>query len=412
MSAEVNYGIRFARESEFDAFLDQLCAEVHSRLAEIRQRGKAITLKLMVRSADAPVETAKFMGHGVCDNVTKTSTLTEASGEADVIRRTVFALKKSMAVDARELRGVGIQIGKLDGEGGGERPAAAGRLKAMFEVAAKKKEEAIARKVEPDEGFEEIQPLKRVLRTQRQSEPKKEPVSVPIVKAKRGRKRGNASASTSRAIGQGTTKQPSLTDLLAGTANQSIAVDSSNPDSELDMAVLAELPDNIREEALRDFRLQHQTAKRQKMIKPDPVATTSECTDNEFDADFLAALPADIRAELLRDQALRKQREVRKQQETAKICEEAATKAEEERCEADPVDEPKPLTSEGNVFASADWRRMLHDWLNSSADSDGPLPSDIETIAEYAAELARLRMINDLYLRFRYLFRYTAVHLK
>lgn len=61
VSAEVNYGIRFKDDQELDNFLHQLCAEVHSRLMEVSAKGKTITLKMMVRAPEAPVETAKFM---------------------------------------------------------------------------------------------------------------------------------------------------------------------------------------------------------------------------------------------------------------------------------------------------------------------------------------------------------------
>lgn len=359
----------------------------------------------MVRSADAPVETAKFMGHGVCDNVTKTSSLADYTGDAEVIRRTVFGLKQQMAVDPKELRGVGIQIGKLD-SGCDKQPANAGRLKAMFEVAAQKNE---ARKV--DVGFEVIenQHQRRTLRNQRNVETKVEPVLVIVgPKAKRGRKRGSAGIATTRAIGRGTTKQPSLTDILSVGQVTVDDGDDLNPDNQIDMAVLAELPDHIREEALRDFRRQQQSVKRLKIVKSLPIQeseTSAALADDDLDPEFLAALPDDIRAELVRERAIRKQREQRQQEACAqvdKVNQSSVMAVDEKPFEV----EPKGTTSEGNVFASDDWRQILQEWVNSTDDTDqGPQPSDIATIAEYAEEMARLRMINDLYLRFRYFFR-------
>lgn len=41
-----------------------LSQEVHNRLHDIGMKGKSVTLKLMVRRDDAPLETAKFMGTG------------------------------------------------------------------------------------------------------------------------------------------------------------------------------------------------------------------------------------------------------------------------------------------------------------------------------------------------------------
>lgn len=87
---------------------------MHSRLTEISAKGKTITLKYMVRAPEAPVETAKFMGHGFCDNVTKSTTLASFTSELSVITDTVFNIKAILNVPVHELRGIGIQISKLN----------------------------------------------------------------------------------------------------------------------------------------------------------------------------------------------------------------------------------------------------------------------------------------------------------
>ena len=43
-------------------FLKNLSSEVESRLKKVNKQGKTITLKLMVRQPDAPLESAKYMG--------------------------------------------------------------------------------------------------------------------------------------------------------------------------------------------------------------------------------------------------------------------------------------------------------------------------------------------------------------
>lgn len=114
VSAEVNYGIRFTEMYELDNFLRQLCTEVHSRLKEIDSKGKTITLKYMVRAEEAPVETAKFMGHGFCDKVTKSITLASTTDDVSIITSTIFGIKSALNVTPEELRGIGIQISKLE----------------------------------------------------------------------------------------------------------------------------------------------------------------------------------------------------------------------------------------------------------------------------------------------------------
>lgn len=55
VSAEVNYGIRFKTIEECYNFLQSLSNEVYKRLSDINMRARCLTLKLLVRAADAPV---------------------------------------------------------------------------------------------------------------------------------------------------------------------------------------------------------------------------------------------------------------------------------------------------------------------------------------------------------------------
>lgn len=139
----MNYGIRFTEFEELEKFLRQLCAEVHSRLTEIKRRGKCITLKLMVRSKEAPVESSKFMGHGYCDYFTKSTSLPDYTCDIDIITKTVLSIMKSQKIPPCELRGIGIQITKLDNPNQ-NKTKSSNLLKTMFSrVAEKNKEEGI-----------------------------------------------------------------------------------------------------------------------------------------------------------------------------------------------------------------------------------------------------------------------------
>lgn len=114
VSAEVNYGIRFENNDQCIEFLKQLSAEVHSRMQQFKVLAKCVTLKLMVRAEDAPVETAKFMGHGFCDVINKSTSLNNATNDIDIITTEVISLCKKQKIDPKELRGIGIQMTKLE----------------------------------------------------------------------------------------------------------------------------------------------------------------------------------------------------------------------------------------------------------------------------------------------------------
>ncbi|CAH0549484.1 unnamed protein product [Brassicogethes aeneus] len=117
ISAEINYGIRFKSLEEFWSFLQTLSHEVYNRLLDTGMRSRCLTLKLMVRAATAPVETAKFLGHGICDNLSKTTSSNQIIGSADVVFNEAKVLYEKLNAPFCDLRGVGIQLTKLEKPG-------------------------------------------------------------------------------------------------------------------------------------------------------------------------------------------------------------------------------------------------------------------------------------------------------
>ncbi|KAL0947651.1 hypothetical protein HGRIS_013738 [Hohenbuehelia grisea] len=117
VSTEINYGIRFETDQQAEAFVFQMADEVSRRLKDIQMVGRAITLKLMKRDPNAPVEAPKFLGHGKCEVFNKQSPLSangRATDDARVIGDHACRLLRGFAFDSRELRGVGIHITKLE----------------------------------------------------------------------------------------------------------------------------------------------------------------------------------------------------------------------------------------------------------------------------------------------------------
>ncbi|XP_050522654.1 DNA repair protein Rev1 isoform X2 [Daktulosphaira vitifoliae] len=114
VSAEVNYGIRFQNKEESQNFIKQLCEEVEKRLDDVEMVGKTVTLKLMIRNAEAPKESAKFLGHGFCDHITKSSSLMKLTSNSNVIFQTIMKIIDKLNIDPKELRGIGIQINRLE----------------------------------------------------------------------------------------------------------------------------------------------------------------------------------------------------------------------------------------------------------------------------------------------------------
>ncbi|KAM7078928.1 DNA repair protein REV1 isoform 4-T9 [Molossus nigricans] len=113
VSAEINYGIRFTQPREAEAFLLSLSEEIQRRLEAAGMKGKRLTLKIMVRKPGAPVETAKFGGHGICDNITRTVTLDQATDSAKIIGKATLNMFHTMKLNISDMRGVGIQVNQL-----------------------------------------------------------------------------------------------------------------------------------------------------------------------------------------------------------------------------------------------------------------------------------------------------------
>jgi len=93
VSTEVNYGIRFSKVEELFSFLHKLSRELAGRVGsdqlveECCRGGRCVTLKLLVKADHAPAESRKFMGHGICDAVSKSVTLAKAiKTEEDIAR--------------------------------------------------------------------------------------------------------------------------------------------------------------------------------------------------------------------------------------------------------------------------------------------------------------------------------------
>ncbi|XP_078514140.1 DNA repair protein REV1 [Lissotriton helveticus] len=113
VSAEINYGIRFTEPKEAESFLLNLSEEIQRRLEAAGMKGQKLTLKVMVRKPGAPVEPAKFGGHGICNNIARTVMLDHATDNASIIGKETLNMFHSMKLNVEDMRGVGIQMHQL-----------------------------------------------------------------------------------------------------------------------------------------------------------------------------------------------------------------------------------------------------------------------------------------------------------
>lgn len=113
IGAEVNWGVRFDSANDAQHFLTNLCGEVSTRLQNAVVCGRTFTLKIKKRKGGAG-EPQKFMGCGSCDNLSKSVTLACATSSVDVLLRVSRQIFASFHLDVREIRGMGLQVTKLE----------------------------------------------------------------------------------------------------------------------------------------------------------------------------------------------------------------------------------------------------------------------------------------------------------
>ncbi|KAL9103973.1 MAG: hypothetical protein Q9163_001035 [Psora crenata] len=114
VSAEVNWGIRFVTQEQANEFIQALCDELHKRLVNEGVKGRQLTMKIMRRAADAPLDPPKHLGHGKCDTFNKSLVLGVATNDATILGREALSILKGFGFPPGELRGLGIQMQKIE----------------------------------------------------------------------------------------------------------------------------------------------------------------------------------------------------------------------------------------------------------------------------------------------------------
>ncbi|KAL5561320.1 hypothetical protein UlMin_031067 [Ulmus minor] len=113
VGAEVNWGVRFKDLKDTQHFLSNLCKEVSLRLQGCGVMGRTFTLKIKKRRKDAD-EPAKYMGCGACENLSHSLTVPVATDDVEVLQRITKQLFGVFNMDVQEIRGMGLQVSKLE----------------------------------------------------------------------------------------------------------------------------------------------------------------------------------------------------------------------------------------------------------------------------------------------------------
>ena len=114
VSAEVNWGIRFVTQDQVEEFIQSLCEELHKRLINEQVKGRQLTMKIMRRAPDAPLDPPKHLGHGKCDTFNKSLVLGVATNDKNLLAKEAMSILRGFGFSPGELRGLGIQMQRLE----------------------------------------------------------------------------------------------------------------------------------------------------------------------------------------------------------------------------------------------------------------------------------------------------------
>ena len=317
VSVEVNYGIRFTKKTEVEFFMKQMCEEVIKRLKDLNKKGKQLTIKIMSRAKDVPVETMKFMGHGVCDSISKSVNLSVLTDEYSIVEMNTLKVINLINIPPQDLRGLGIQLSKL--EDNNQSIKKNNQLLDMF------KNQPATTMTSRSKILESIIPEVKV---------KKQST---IVSKSPSKKRGRPSKASNN---QQNPKNTSISSLFAASKKTNVVYKKSA--QELDLSVLAELPEHIRNEVLREYEIDSKTSTEE--------TETIDLISNESRDEIKEAVSVENTTE--------------------------------------------------NIFLSDYWRPLIQDWLIADPDF-----SNTETLVKTSCQLVRIKDIELLFIVMRFLHR-------
>ncbi|DAA78840.1 TPA_exp: Uncharacterized protein A8136_2625 [Trichophyton benhamiae CBS 112371] len=265
VSAEINWGIRFTNQAQADEFVRSLSEELHRRLLENGVKGRQLTMRIMRRAADSPVDPPKHLGHGKCDTFNKSIILHTPTNASDIIGKEAVSVLRSFNFSPGDLRGLGVQMTKLTpikSTASGEHTSSQQQL--QFKAATPGPKSIISQ--DPDE----------------------------IMSPKKGE---NASPHISASLAIGSSLHDASQKLLNTRGTQFILPTQSDP------STIAELPSDVRSKLAPKERPsiseQLKAAASAKRPMQTLFASTALPPESQLDQDTLNALPEDVRAEVL-----------------------------------------------------------------------------------------------------------------
>jgi DNA repair protein REV1 len=488
VSAEINWGIRFINQQQAEDFVQCLCDELSKRLLENLVKGKQLTMKIMRKAADAGMDPPKNLGHGKCDTFNKSIVLGVATTDKTILGREAISILRSYGFSPGELRGLGVQMQKLEplkplkesSEGASLQPDSSQRRlqfkKPAVPVASSSEHSVQAATMKPPPSKT---PRKRLTNSVDPIEEVPTPERGRVVRTLEGafdnRSKANDVGDNHKPLNLTGTqfvmpsqvdpavlaelpadirskfapKQKTIFDSISRSASPHIENRSRSgsphtaltgqdtvTQSQIDPSVLAELPEDVRQEVLKQYsigstglrslplspvkakagstskRLQTTPTKKQKYLaasrrgRPKGASATSTLTQANFvswqkaDADaqsdeenvsesFLAELPEEIRLEILAEKKRNRMKaksglDLGTMKRKPRI-KDALTAVQGQQTVPLPPQPSKPVFTSRGLSTLEELRDAMSAWVEeySGADEAGPYDEDVSALGTY-----------------------------
>uniref|UniRef100_A0A8C1GR34 DNA repair protein REV1 n=1 Tax=Cyprinus carpio TaxID=7962 RepID=A0A8C1GR34_CYPCA len=456
VSAEMNYNIRFTQVEEAESFLTNLSMEVQKRMEGAGLRGRRITLKVMVRKPGAPVEPAKYGGHGICDNFARSVLLAQPTDSGQLIAAEAIKLFYAMKLDVKDMRGVGLQVQQLEGSYADPSGQGPSRGRSIKDLLLAKQPAHSPRKDPPAQG------RSSVIRTEffKSITPPSSPPST--------------SSDPMPGTSKGGLHHPHTPNHVRTYLNVSIEVPSP---SQVDQSVLEALPVEIRKQVEQSWRHREEQPSTSSHLSTPPRTSSSPppgpslgtlvlqlqnqpgqpCTTgiilelpdvSQVDPEVFAALPRELQDELCsayrnkgnaQAQGITvgklKRRYKKRNASPAKKgpsplkklfpgnspaksspsktlplpLKHPGLKTENVQCPSSPSTDvpetlskfnPRPVPTLAGAYEFSDIRTLLHEWVTSISE---PMEEDILQVVKYCTELVEDKDLEKLYLVIKYM---------
>ncbi|KAF4122391.1 DNA repair protein REV1 [Geosmithia morbida] len=280
VSAEVSWGVRFVHQQEAEEFVYNLCEELERRLLNEQVRGKLLTMRIMRRALDAPLDPVKHLGHGKCDLFSKSTPFGVATNNYKVIGKKAVSILRSFKFNPGDLRGLGVQMTKLEPIKSHSSAPDGSQPKLMFSVSGG---QSAATKMSKHEPIDEIKSDRGNACTTRGDHELDSITDDPRTSRKN-------KVHPAMALARAGEDDSKATTHLNVSGTQFIIPSNADP------AIIAELPNNIRSKLMAqkpaDSSIISEDSLRRESLLPDVLPS-------QLDAEVFNALPDDVKAEVL-----------------------------------------------------------------------------------------------------------------